>query len=212
MKKSSLTWSNNPELIKGLYNNMISKEYYKEYMSTRESSFEQDKAFVLAFLNSEIEDYGYMYEILEELSIFWMDEIEFILSQVIRTVSFAKEKGGELSLLPLYKSEEDLYYVKDLVAKTIIKAEENMSYIEKYTRNWDVDRIAFMDKLIIQVAITEATEFSDIPTKVTMDEFIEIAKFYSTPNSKNFVNGILDKIVTNLESDGKITKSGRGLI
>ncbi len=212
LEKSSLTWVQYPLLIKQLYNNMVSKPYYTEYMNSGKNSFAEDKELVLNFLKNEIEDFDYMYDVLEEISIFWMDEIEFIASQVIRTLSFVKATDESIVIPPLYKDMDDQYFVKDLVAKTLLKREESLEYMSKYTQNWDVERIAFMDRLIIMAAMTELTEFSDIPVKVTMDEYIEIAKYYSTPNSRSFVNGMLDKIVANLNADGKINKSGRGLI
>ena len=115
-------------------------------------------------------------------------------------------------MLPEFKSEEDVEFVKQLFEKTLINYNDRLSYIERFTRNWDVERIVFMDNLIMATAITELISFPSIPIKVTLDEYIDIAKFYSTPGSSTFINGVLDKIVEALKEEGKLQKAGRGLI
>ena len=114
--------------------------------------------------------------------------------------------------MPKFKSEDDLEYAKELFEKALLNYDKYQQLIEQYTRNWDVERIAFMDNLIMIIAVTELTSFPSIPVKVTLDEYIEIAKFYSSPGSSNFINGVLDKIVASLTEEGQIKKSGRGLI
>lgn len=212
LSKNNLSWVGYPELIKRLYNNMVEKPYYQEYMASTDSSLKEDKELVVNFLKNEIEDFDYIYEVLEEISILWLDDIEFMLSQAIKTVSAIKNLDSDIKLLPLFRDDEDVYFVKDLTAKAILKHDEYMAYLEKFTHNWDVERIAYMDRLIIIIALVEITEFSDIPVRVSMDEYIELTKYYSTPNSKNYVNGLLDKIINTLKAEDKINKSGRGLM
>ena len=131
---------------------------------------------------------------------------------VVRTVSNLKRSHTDVKLLPQFKSEEDLEFSKTLLIKSLVQYEERQELVEKYTSNWDVERIAFMDNLIISVAITELLNFDSIPVKVTLDEWIDIAKYYSSPTSSTFVNGVLDKIVAELTESGRIQKSGRGLL
>ena len=114
--------------------------------------------------------------------------------------------------MPKFKSDEDLDYATSLFENAAVNFDEHLETIEQYTRNWDVERIAFMDNLILTIAITELTTFDSIPVKVTLDEWIDIAKYYSSPSSSTFVNGVLDKVVADLTAEGRIAKSGRGLL
>ena len=123
-----------------------------------------------------------------------------------------RQSHQDVKMLPEFKSEEDVEFVKQLFEKTLINYNDRLSYIERFTRNWDVERIVFMDNLIMATAITELISFPSIPIKVTLDEYIDIAKFYSTPGSSTFINGVLDKIVEALKEEGKLQKAGRGLI
>ena len=131
---------------------------------------------------------------------------------VVRTVSNMKASQTEVDLLPEYKNEDDREYAKELFRQTVIHYNEYYEYIGRFTKNWDVDRIAFMDNLIMAATVAELIAFPSIPVKVTFDEFIEIAKYYSTPSSSTFINGVLDKVVEALREEGKINKSGRGLL
>ncbi|MBR6630568.1 MAG: transcription antitermination factor NusB, partial [Alistipes sp.] len=131
---------------------------------------------------------------------------------VIRTVSSMKQSHTDVKILPQFKSDDDLDFAKQLFVKALVNYEDNQDIVDRYTRNWDVERIAFMDNLIISIAIAELMYFDSIPVKVTLDEWIDIAKYYSSPTSSTFVNGVLDKIVAELMESGKIQKSGRGLL
>jgi N utilization substance protein B len=117
-----------------------------------------------------------------------------------------------LRVLPKFKSEEDLDFARTLLVKSLVQYEDNQELVDRYTQNWDVERVVFMDNLIISIAITELVVFDSIPVKVTLDEWIDIAKYYSSPSSSTFVNGVLDKVVTELKDSGRIAKSGRGLL
>lgn len=194
LSKNSLGWSRDNELIKQLYNQLINSEYYKEYMSSENATWENDKKVVLDFYRNEIEDNDFLYSIIEDMSIFWIDEIEFITSKVVNHLS--KMKGNDTIKIPsLYQNDDDKEFVKDLFVQSIIQYDENVEIIKKYAKNWEVERITVMDRLIIIMAIVEIEKFSSIPTKVTLDEYIEIAKHYSTRYSNVFINGILDKYV-----------------
>lgn len=207
-----LSWSNYPELIKSLYNELEQKEYFQKYMLSSESSFREDLALVNEFYVNELEESEALEEALEEMSIQWSDDLGFALIMVTRTLSNMRASHQELKVLPKFKSEDDLVYAKELFHKSLLNFDKHQQIIEQYTRNWDVERIAYMDNLIMIIAVTELTSFPSIPVKVTLDEYIEIAKYYSSPGSSNFINGVLDKIVATLNAEGKIQKSGRGLI
>ena len=206
-----LSWSHYPETVKDIYNRMIESDFYKKYMSAPVCTFTDDKRFVEAFYMALEEDEA-LAEKLDEISILWNDDLSFALYMVIRTVSGMKQSHTDIKMLPKFKSEDDLDFACTLFRKALVQYEENQDLVDRYTSNWDVERIAFMDNLIISIAIAELTTFDSIPVKVTLDEWIDIAKYYSSPTSSNFVNGVLDKIVAELTENGRIKKSGRGLL
>jgi N utilization substance protein B len=208
-----LSWVNYPELIKGLYNELISSESYKNYMTNNSSSYADDKAFICSVYKNIISRYEPLYIDLEEQSIYWNDEIEFIIGIIIKTIKKFNDKDPEeAKLLPLFKNKEDEEFSKRLLHKVILNHSSYSDLIKKYSMNWDVERIAFMDILFMQMAIAEVIEFSSIPVKVTLNEYLELSKYYSTPKSNQFINGILDKIFEELKSTDQIKKQGRGLI
>lgn len=209
--RRKLSWAKYPDTIKDIFNRLTETSYYKEYMSATNSSFSEDRKFVETFYTALDEDES-LAEIIDEMSLMWNDDLSFALYMVIRTVSNLKQSHTEVKILPQFKSEDDLEFAKELFSTSLLQFDENQEIIDKYTRNWDVERIAFMDNLIISVAISELTTFESIPVKVTLDEWIDIAKYYSSPSSSTFVNGVLDKIVADLRENGKINKSGRGLL
>jgi N utilization substance protein B len=132
---------------------------------------------------------------------------------VIKTLKkFREESNINDHLSSLYKDEEDKEFTVKLFRKTLSKSEENRKTIETYTKNWDVDRVATMDILIMELALTELTEFPSVPIKVTLNEYIELAKYYSTQRSSIFINGVLDRITKDFKEQGKIVKAGRGLL
>lgn len=151
---------------------------------------------------------------LEEQSVYWNDDLPFAASMIRNSLGRFREndEGSAISIPPLFTNDDDEKYVKVLLRKTILHSEKNSELIDAHTTNWEVERIALMDKLVMQLAITELVEFPEVPVKVTLNEYIEIAKEYSTAKSSTFVNGILDKIVKEMRAGGTINKSGRGLI
>lgn len=210
--KRALGWSQYPELIKEIYNRLIKTEYYQKYMTSGQQSFKEDLQLVTDFYTLELENDEVLEDVLEEQSILWSDDLGFALLMVIRTLSGMRESQTSIRLLPKFKSPEDLEFAKTLFETAALQFRQNQTYIDKFTRNWDVERIAFMDILIMSTAITEIVTFPSIPVKVSLDEYIEISKYYSTQGSSTFINGVLDKVVESLEAEGKIKKTGRGLI
>ena len=207
-----LSWAKYPELVKALYTQLEQSDYYKKYMTSQESSFREDLALITEFYTRELEESEILESALDEMSILWNDDLGFALVMVTRTLSNMRASHTDVKVLPKFKSIEDLDFARELFAKAAVNFDNYQAEIEKYTRNWDVERIAFMDNLIMATAVAELVTFPSIPVKVTLDEYIEIAKYYSTNGSSTFINGSLDKIVASFTEEGKINKSGRGLI
>lgn len=206
-----LSWNNYPELIRSIYQQLSETEYFKAYMMRDERSFEEDRILVDK-LYDLLADFPALDDALEEMSILWSDDLPYILMMVQRTLSNMRPSHKELRIADKFKSEEDPQFVKTLFEKALVNHNEYQTYIERYTSNWDLERVVLMDTLIISIAMAELINFSSIPVKVTMDEWIEISKYYSTPGSSNFINGVLDKITVALTEEGRIQKFGRGLI
>lgn len=206
-----LGWAQYPELIRSLYTQLCESEYYKAYMQREERSFDEDRKLLETFFN-ELQNNEALDDVLEEISILWSDDLPYIVMMIQRTLSSLRASHTELKVPAKFKSDEDPLFVKTLFEKSLINYGKNLERIEKYTANWDVERIVFMDNLILDAALTELTNFASIPVKVTLDEWIEISKYYSTPGSSTFINGVLDKMVESLTAGGLIRKSGRGLI
>lgn len=207
-----LSWARYPELIKALYLQLEQSEYYKKYMTSQERSFREDLALVTDFYTNELESSEMLEEVLDEQSILWNDDLGFALIMVTRTLSNMRQSHRDVKVLPKFKSEEDLEFAMELFEKAAVNYDSNLEVIEQFTRNWDIERIAFMDNVIMVTAMAELISFPSIPVKVTLDEYIEIAKYYSTASSSTFINGVLDKVVNTLTEEGRINKSGRGLI
>ncbi len=212
IKKHKISWVNYPGFIRKFYEKVVSSTYFKEYMEKMEVSQQDDKKLLVKILTKDLIFHEDFYDVLEEQSIYWNDEVDFIISIVGSLIKKINPRSGYVPLPPVYKNEEDEEYAKILFRKTIIHFDEHKKYIDMFTTNWDVDRIAFFDNLIMAQAITEMIEFPSIPVKVTFNEYLEVAKYYSTRNSSNFINGVLDKILHKLRDENKVQKSGRGLI
>ena len=208
-----ISWVNHPELIKELYTSLIESEAYVEFMNAEDLDFPAQKKIIIRFINEIVLPNESLHQLLEEKSIYWNDDIDFVVSIVEKTLKkFKEDEKEENPLLELYKNDEDREFVIQLFRKSIVNRDFALKLIEEKASNWDLDRIAFMDVLIMQMAVTEMIEFSSIPTKVTLNEFLEIAKYYSTEKSNTFINGVLDKIMQKLKDEKKIRKTGRGLI
>ncbi len=210
--QQKLSWVDNPGLIKELYTHILEDEGYKEYMELENSTYAEDKKFISRIFANIILPNESLEQVMEEQSIYWNDDLEFMISMLIKTIKRFKEEEEQVQLLPLYKNPEDKDFAIELFRKSILHKDEYVEYIKSNTKNWDVDRIAFMDILIMQMAIAELVGFASIPTKVTLNEYLEISKYYSTSKSNVFINGVLDKVVEVLRVDKKIEKTGRGLI
>ena len=205
---TKLTWKKNPELIKRLFNDLTQSDEYQQYMEAEKCGYEQDKKIAGYLYSQVICECDLFYQTLEEMSIYWTDSAEFIIGMVLRTIERYKiGYGGNYALLPMYKNEEDGTFAIKLFDTAIAQCDNYRKLISDCTTNWDLERIAFLDILILQTATAEIEQFPEIPLKVTFNEYIELAKNYSTAKSSTFINGVLDKIVQVLRQQKKIMKA-----
>jgi N utilization substance protein B len=208
-----LSWVNYPELIKKLYQKVMATEYFSKYMSLPEPVFADHRQVLVNILSKELIDFEDFTQCLEEQSIYWNDDLDFMVGMAVKTLKkFEENQPVTTPVFPMYKNEEDEDFAKKLIRKVVLNHEENTKVIDQYTKNWDVERIASMDILIMEMALAEISDFPSIPVKVSFNEYIEISKFYSTEQSSMFINGVLDKIITTYRSENKISKQGRGLV
>jgi N utilization substance protein B len=213
LSANKLSWVNYAHIPRLMYSKMISSDIYKDYINTDLHNYTSDKKFVIRlitdlFLNSED-----LHSCLEEQSIYWNDDIEYVTAMLEKTLKkFKSDSGEKISLMPLFKNDEDEEFVKVLFRKAVLHSGTYSELIDKNTTNWEVERIALMDILVMNLALTEIIEFPEIPVKVTLNEYIEIAKYYCTSKSSTFVNGILDNIVKEIREKGLFNKFGRGLV
>jgi N utilization substance protein B len=196
-----------------MYNKMITWDKYEDYISSDIHGYAVDKKFIVNLITKLFAESEDLESNFEEQSIYWNDDTEYVTVMIEKNLKkFKSENGENAGIMPLYKNKEDEDFVKILFRKAILHTRQCSELIDKNTTNWEVDRIALMDILVMQLAITEIIEFPEIPVKVTLNEYIEIAKYYCTPKSSTFVNGILDNIVKEIREKGLFQKSGKGLI
>lgn len=203
-KKYVSIWRDCPDVLKRIFEELILPlPAYTEYMEKKENEFNEDKN-IWKKIYSEIPDFDPFYELIEEKNIYWADDVDMVSSFVIKTIKRTKEENN-LFLVDL-EDEEDFLFIKKLLIEAIENYDENKSYIEKVIKNWDSERIAFMDMIIMILAISEILNFPTIPVNVTLNEFIDIAKLYSTEKSGAFINGVLDKVVNLLKTERNFIK------
>lgn len=213
-KKRNISWGNDKEAAQKLFLKITESEEYKSYLANETRSFKEDKKFISDIYRDVISQDEYLQFVFEEKNIHWADDMDFVNSLVLKTIDYIPESAMDnLPLALLYKDEkEDKKFAKELFQKVIEHSEDEEKNIQSKTENWELERIAFMDVLLMKMAITEFLYFPTIPVKVSLNEYIELAKQYSTPKSSVFVNGILDKLLTEFKSDGRLQKEGRGLV
>ena len=210
-KRKINNWSLNDDYILILLHDIKQSDLYAKYISNRKNSFEEDKQFVVDVFTELIAPNEKLYEYLEDNKLTWTDDIPVVNTQIQKQLKQLSEKD-EFRVVKLYKDEEDKEFVGNLFRKTVLnELELAKEYIDK-TPNWDADRIAEIDTIILKMAICEFLKFPSIPIKVTINEYLEIAKEYSTPKSSIFINGILDNLVKEFQNEDKIKKTGRVLM
>ena len=202
------TWENESEFIKSLCEKIMDSDIYKEYMASETSSYEEDREVWRKIYKRIIFNNPELDQVLEDQSLYWNDDKEIVDTFVLKTIKrFEEKNGAKQELLPEFKDEEDQDFARRLFRRTILNADYYRHLISENTRNWDLDRVAFMDVIIMQIALAEILSFPNIPVSVSLNEYVEIAKLYSTLKSGSFINGTLDGIVNVLKKENKLTKN-----
>lgn len=212
-KRRNVNWNSDEkqEIFRKLFIEIEKSEVYFEHMEALENDFSNAKSFLVQLFRSEIANSPLIYNFFEEEEIRWMDDIDLACSMVIKTIKMSTEED-DFDFLPLYKENDDEKdFITTLLKQTVALDQESEHLIEEMADNWELDRIAKMDVLLLKMAFAELQSFESIPTKVTINEYLEISKYYSTPKSNVFINGILDKSLKKMMQEKKVLKTGRGL-
>jgi len=204
-------WKLDSEYVKVVWTKLEQSALYKKYMSSTDDSFKTDKNFISDLFKEIIAPEDKLAEYYEDQTISWLDDIPFVNTWIVRTISKIKENSGFV-LGKLYKDDDDQRFVLDLFRKVMLHHTSFEEEISKKTPNWESDRIADIDMILIKMAICEFLKFPSIPVRVTINEYIEISKDYSTEKSGYFINGVLDKLSREFSTDNRLTKIGRGLL
>ena len=211
-ERAITNWKRNDDVILLLLEAIKTSELYQDYMNATTSSFNDDKNFIADLFSEVIAPNEKLYDYLEDYKLTWLDDLPTINTLVLKQIKQLKSENDTFLVTKLYKDLDDKDYVKNLFRKTVLnEVELSKEYIDK-TPNWDTERIAEIDTIILKMAICELLKFPSIPVKVTINEYLEIAKEYSTPKSSIFINGILDNIVKDYQKNNRLTKAGRGLL
>ena len=211
-KKKLNYWDLDGEYVTLLLKDLRSKEFYKEYVLKQNTSFKEDQDFLVSLFKKVIAPSDKYYEYIEDKRLTWVDDFPIVNTALAKMLAKISEKNVRTILLPtLYKNQDDKHYAKQLFTKVVLNDEKLSLEVEGKTPNWDKERIAEMDMIILKMGISEFLYFPSIPVRVTINEYLEIAKEYSTPKSSIFINGILDKLVKEFETSKKLNKIGRGL-
>ena len=212
-KRKLNNWYLNEEYIRIIYNEVMESEIYAKYMSNADSTYEEDKRLIIDLFRDIIAPNEKIYDYFEDDKLTWVDDIPIVNTFLLKQFKKVKESTVPSCFLPpLFKDEDDMVYANRLLTKTLLNNSKLEQEIEGKTPNWDKDRIADIDAILLKMAICELLNFPSIPERVTINEFLEIAKEYSTPKSSIFINGILDKLVREYKEEGKLKKVGRGLL
>ncbi|GFD76812.1 transcription antitermination factor NusB [Tenacibaculum sp. IMCC1] len=204
-------WDLDDEYVKILLDELQRSDLYKKYMDTVENSYNIDKAFVIDFFRDIVAPNEKLADYFEDQMISWVDDIPFVNTWILKSLN--KQKANKPFILgSLYKDNDDKVFVSDLFTKTMLHQHKYEEDIKEKTPNWEADRIADIDMIIIKMAITEFLHFPSIPSRVTINEYIELAKDYSTNKSGYFINGVLDKLAKDYLGSNKMVKIGRGLL
>lgn len=214
LKKRKISWQKDAEIIKKVFFQLRNTQEYKTYVAEPTHTVEEDVEFASWIYKNIVIPSEALQNIMEEQNIWWAEALDLINSMVLKTIRITHPgRKGHFELMPLYKDEED---DKEFMEKLFRETIKNDSYFENLisekTRNWDVERIALMDIILLKMSLSEILTFPGIPVKVSINEYIDISKDYSTPKSKIFINGVIDNLVADLKAKGEVKKSGRGLI
>ena len=201
------TWADEPEFVGKLFEQIEQSQIYRDYMESKTDDYASDRELWRKIYRMLIQDNSELEALLEELSLYWNDDKDIVDTFVLKTIKrFEEQNGARQELLPEYDSEEDKDYARKLFRAAILNADEYQHYMSEASRNWDFSRLAYMDVIIMQIAIAEMLTFPSIPVSVTINEFVDIAKLYSTPKSGGYINGMLDAIVRHLIKTNRMMK------
>lgn len=209
--KRGLVWADHSSIAKKIFSSLLKKDYFKSYMESAEDSFENDVKLITAIFEEELEECDELNSFVEDANLYWSDDLAYVINIILKKLS-QLNPDAKLEHPQVFMKDDDRDYALRLLNVALIRYSEYTDLISKYVLNWETDRLASTDIALIVMGIAEAVTFHDIPLKVTINEYVELSKYYSTPNSKVFVNGMLDKILIALKEEGKIEKRGRGLV
>ena len=208
LESKKMSWDNHADFVKRLYGRIREAQFYKDYLDNREDNYECDKEIWRKIYKAFIKDNDEIDEMIEDESLYWNDDKEIVDTFVIKTIKrFEEKNGAKQPLLPEYDSDDDRDFARKLFRASILRADEYQRYMNEASRNWDFSRLAFMDVILMQIAIAEMMTFPNIPINVTINEFVELAKLYSTSRSGGYGNGMLDAIAHNLIESGRMIKA-----
>ena len=209
----SLNWNEYPLIVEHIYKKFIETDEYKAYILNEKNTFNEDKKivnFLLEKITVENED---IIDTLEEMSIYWTEDFEFIVNLISKTIRTIKKSDNEERIYySIYKDDDDKVFAYNLLKFVLQNHDDSIDLIEKHTKNWEIERIIQADIVLMEMAIAEFVNMPSIPIKVSLNEYIELSKYYSSEKSKIFINGVLDKVIKELTLEEKIVKKGRGLI
>ena len=201
-------WSDEVEFVHNLYNQIVESSIYKDYMESSDDSYAADRELWRKIYRTFIQDNDNLDSVLEEQSLYWNDDKEIVDTFVLKTIKrFDESNKASQALLPEYDSEEDKDYARKLFRSTILNADEYQGFMSEASHNWDFSRLAYMDVVIMQIAIAEMMTFPSIPISVTINEYVDVAKLYSTPRSGGYINGMLDTIARHLIATNRLLKT-----
>ena len=201
------TWDDDQEFLAKIYNLIESSDIYKEYLESKEDNYDADRELWRKLYRTLIQNNPDLDALLEEISLYWNDDKEIVDTFVLKSIKrFNEQNGGKQELLPEWDSDEEKDFARKLFRAAILNADEYQRYMSEASRNWDFSRLAYMDVVIMQIAIAEMLTFPNIPISVTINEFVDLAKLYSTHKSGGYINGMLDAIARHLVSTGKLSK------
>lgn len=211
-EENVLSWNGDLALfVKKLFASISEKDYFKEYMERESRSMAEDCDLFIRIFEEEFEDNEGLESFLEDMSIYWIDDLGYVLNTIIRNLELLR-KSSKMPMPGIFMKEDDKEYAFNLLRFSLANYSKYMDIIRENIANWDPERVVTTDLVLIEEGIAEAVGFPNIPVKVTINEYVEISKYYSTHNSKIFVNGLLDRIIQKMIKSGEIVKSGRGLI
>lgn len=215
----AVNWSTEPEMIRKVFMNLAETDLYKEYMDAKETNYKQDKEFAIRYFEEVVLPHESLHALFAEKNLHWTDDYNLAAEVVMMIIGNYKQGWAESKTLPpLFKDDreegksQDRAFASDLYKEVLKNRFEYDELIKPKIKNWEIERLASIDKILIKMALAEILEMPTIPIKVSMNEYIDLSKYFSTPKSKVFINGILDHIIADLKENGKINKIGRGLV